>query len=222
MKKMDIIEFLKEESAKFQKGFKRVSDRKYAWNDFEKKAVSRFESICTEARTQELFEYLYVDHSKKHEKAQIKPPSFVTLLWGNHPIGETDFREKTRIKLITEGGCALHYVQFPSGEVAVIFYPFRSELRKPSKKYYVYKIFSSPAKITDSDLQKHIKLMFSYAHYSSFLGMSSFNDWCQMKWLQIRSKMREIWHSDWIEFMFNQVQNVLESQIEELAKLEGE
>ena len=205
---MDITKFLKNESTKFQKGWKRVFDKKLVWNDFEKKAVTLFESICKEARRQKLFEYLYVDNSEKHANEQIKPP-YVTLFWGNHPTGEIDSRKK----LIVEGGCALCYTQFSSGEVGVIFYPFRSELREPHRKYYVYKIFSSPEKITDADLHKHIKLMFSYAHYSSFIGMSSFNDWRRMKSLQIRSKIQEVWHSDWIEFMFNQAQKVLESNI---------
>jgi len=114
-----------------------------------------------------------VDNSKKHKDEQPPPHSFVTLFWGKHPTGEMDFREKTN-KLVVEGGCALHYCQLLSGEVAVIFYPFKSELSEPKKKLYIYRIFSSPEKITENELQKHIKLMFSYAHYSMFYGYVRF------------------------------------------------
>lgn len=219
---MDIIEYLKEESDKFQKGWQQVSDRRKAWGSFEDKAVITFKSICEEARTQKLFENLYVDSSKKHSKNQKNPPSFVTLFWGRHPIGQTDFSENSKNKLVVEGGCALHYNQLPSGEVVVVFYPFKSELSEPKKKYYIYKLFSTPSKITDVDLQNHIKLMFSYAHYSSFMGKATFLDWCRMKWLQIRSMGREIWSADWVEFLFKRVQRILENQIEGLAKIDSD
>ncbi len=218
---MDIIEFLKEESDKFQKGWKQVSDRRKDWDSFEDKAVITFESICKEARTQNIFENLYVDNSKKHSNDQKKPPSFVTLFWGRHPTGQTDFRENSNNKSVVEGGCALHYSQLPSGEVAVVFYPFKSELSEPNKRYYIYKLFSTPSKITDVDLQNHTKLMFSYAHCSSFMGKATFVDWCRMKWLQIRSRLREIWHADWIEFLFKRVEKILENQIEDLAKIDS-
>jgi len=112
----------------------------------------------------------------------------------------------------------LHYSQFPSGEVGVVFYPFKSELSEPNKKYYIYKLFSSPSKITDKDLYNHTKLMFSYAHYSSFMGKITAAAWYRMKWLQIRSKLREIWHSDWVEFLFKRVQKIIDNQIDELTK----
>jgi hypothetical protein len=209
---MNIIEFLKEESKKFNAGYERVYERRNAWNAFEDEAVKQFELVCSEALEQNLFTNLYVDYSKRHEKKQKKPPSFITLSWCKHPTGEIDFRENTN-KLVIESGCALHYSQCPSGEVAVIFYPFKSEASEPNKKYYLYKIFSSPKIITENELQKHIKIMFSYAHYSSFMGMSNFSDWYRMKWLQIRSQISKVWHSDWINFIFNQAQKVLENQI---------
>ncbi len=215
---MDTVKLLKKESAKFRKGWKRVSNRRKAWKDFEDKAINTFDSICLEARNQNLFENLYVDSSKNRASSNDSPPPFVTLLWGRHPTGQTDFREESKGKLVAEGGCALHYSQFPSGEVGVVFYPFKSELSEPNKKYYVYKLFSTPSKISDKDLYNHIKLMFSYAHYSSFMGKITAADWYRMKWLQIRSKLREIWHSDWVEFLFKRVQKIIDNQIDELTK----
>jgi len=50
-----------------------------------------------------------------------------------------------------------------------------------------------------------------------FMGMSGFGDWYRMKWLQIRSRMSEVWNTDWIEFMFNRTQKILENQIKGLA-----
>ncbi len=218
MRNMDTVKLLEKESKKFQKGWEQVSDRRKAWSNFEAKAVATFNSICMEARNQELFENLYVDSSTNHTNSNYKPSPFVTLFWGRHPTGQTDFREESKGKLIVEGGCALHYSQFPSGEVGVVFYPFKSDLSEPNKKYYIYKLFSTPSKIRDKDLCNHIKLMFSYAHYSSFMGKITAGDWYRMKCLQIRSKLREIWHSDWIEFLFKRVQKILDNQIDNLTK----
>ena len=64
--------------------------------------------------------------------------------------------------------------------------------------------------------------MFSYEQYSSFMGMTGICDRHRMKSLQIRSKVREIWHSNWIDLMFNQAQNIFESNIKNLADLGGE
>jgi hypothetical protein len=49
------------------------------WNDFEEKAMTQFESICKEALTEQLFEYLYVDFSKKNQNEQIKPPLYLII-----------------------------------------------------------------------------------------------------------------------------------------------
>jgi hypothetical protein len=89
---MDIIEYLKEESAKFNKVWRRFPDRRCAWNGFKEKAVTQFESICTEARTQKLLEYLYVGCSINNQNEQIKPPSYLTLYWDKRPTGELNLR----------------------------------------------------------------------------------------------------------------------------------
>ena len=59
-KKMDIIPFLKRESELWEKGIECVNERRKAWSEFENKAKTNFNSIVTEAKTQKLFDNLYV------------------------------------------------------------------------------------------------------------------------------------------------------------------
>ncbi len=208
---MNLTKFLKKESDKFRNALELISEKKFAWNDFEEKAVIQFNDICKEAIVQKLFEKIYVNNSKKYSNELSSQTPFVTLFWGKHITGEINFKNKN--ELVIEEGCALHYTQLLSGKVCVVFYPFKSELNYPNKNFYIYKIFSSPKNINETSLNKHVKLLFSYAHYSSYMGTSDFIDWYRMKCLQIRSKLREIWHSDWIVIVFGQVQKSIEKQI---------
>jgi len=219
--KMNIVSFLKKESSKWFEGLSQVNERRKQWQAFENRAVSVFEAISSEAREQKLFENLYVDsRSKRLDSAELPP--FVTLFWGKHFAGFIDFTSENSGKLVVEGGCALHLSQSLSGQVACIFYPFSSQIHTPSNRYFLFKTYRCPSSINDGELHKLVKLMFSYAHISSFAGKPVLLDHIRMIWLKIRSRLRHIWHSDWVDFMFERAKKVIESKIEGLANVADE
>ena len=214
---MDIIPFLKKESVLWNEGFKRVNSRRRAWAEFEKKAKTQFNSIVVEAKTQKLFENLYV-HSSSDIDESHKVPNFVTLFWGQHPTGEFEFEGERKGRMVFERGCALHLSQLPSGEVAATLYPYQSALSKPPKDYYVYKVYSDPTNIKDTDIKWLVRIMFSLARSSTFARKMTFFDFYILGWLKTRTLFRDAWHKDWTNAIMRILGKALDSKIDEVVK----
>ena len=217
MKKMDIIKFLIKESKLWRSGIERVAARRASWNDFEQKAKAQFNSIITEAKTQKLYENLYA-HSSSDYPDKDKLPNFITFYWGQHPTGEFEFSEERKGRMVLERGCALHLSQLPSGEVVATLYPFHSVHSIPPKKYYTYKVYSSPDKISNDDLLWLVRIMFSLARSSTFARKLTFFDYFILFWLKARTILRDAWHKDWTDSIMNVLGKALDSKIDEVVK----
>lgn len=214
---LDTVEFLKRQAARFTRGVQRVSQRRQAWAAFDARASARFDSVCEEAKSQQLFEYLYV-HSSTRDSGNKEAPNFVMLRWGQHPTGLYDFRAPVgTTSLDVEGGCALHFSQGPSGEVACIVYPFASSLRTPLEPYYVYRVFCSPDRITDKKIDGAVRMLFAVAHYSSFVGGPGWSERYAYTKLRVFSLFRRLWHRDWLKTVYNFVKKYIEDKAEGLA-----
>ena len=185
---MDIVPFLKKEAKLWEKGIERVNKRREAWESFEERAKTYFNSLITEAKTQKLYENLYFHTSKGALKSN-NLPNFITLFWGQHPTGEFEFEGKRKGRMVLERGCALHLSQLPSGEVVVTFYPYQSTLSKPPKDYYVYKVYDDPEKIEVKDIQRLVRIIFSLARNTSFARKETFFDYWIIIWLKMRVHM---------------------------------
>ena len=194
---MDIIDLLKSESEKFNKGLLIVNQKRRAWESFEQRAYQQLNSFCVEARTQKLFENLYVTKTDKHRDKH----NYVTFFFGNHPIGMQNFGKQSKGKFISEGGCALHYTQGPSGDVICVFYPFSSDITTPPQRLYTYRIFRSPESIKDNHILSHVAILFSLAHYSSYAGVPNCID-CY-RYIQLRgiSLWTKSWNQDWFIYV---------------------
>lgn len=180
---MDIAEsYLSKQAEKFEAGRKRVVERRKSWDDFERRAKVYFDEICVQAKKVQLFEFLYVETKTTPNKLDDKYPPFVNLRFGSHPTGLYDFTAKDRLALDAEGGCALSINQFPTGIVVCLLYPFESNLQKPNRTRYIYKIYESPLKIDDRELRKLMKALFTIAHYSSYFGKSGLMRCLKYNW----------------------------------------
>ncbi len=217
---MDIVNFLEKESALWEKGLKRVQKRRQGWEGFEQKARTYFNSIIIEAKTQKLYESLYVN-SSKDSSSDDKNVNYITLFWGQHPTGMIERVGKRKGRMILERGCALHLSQLPSGEVVAIFYPYQSTQSEPPKKYYVYKVYKHPSDIKPKDIQWLVRIMFSLARNSSFARNITFFDHWILLWLRVRTELRTAWHKDWTDFMMNILSKSLDSKIDEVIKDEA-
>lgn len=215
---MDIIPFLKKEATLWNVGIERVNSRRRAWAEFERKAKTQFNSIVTEAKTQKLFDSLYINSSSENIDSH-NLPNFITLFWGQHPTGEFEFKGERKGRMVLERGCALHLSQLPSGEVVATLYPYQSTLSKPPKDYYVYKVYSGPNHINDSDIQWLVRIMFSLARSSSFARKMTFFDFYILFWLKLRTQFRDAWHKDWTNAIMKILGKALDSKIDEMVKL---
>jgi hypothetical protein len=215
---MDIIPFLKKESALWKAGVELVQKRRQAWVAFEKKARNHFNSIVTEAKTQGLYDNLYVQTTE--DIRSIKLPNFITLFWGQHPTGEFEFEGERKGRMVFERGCALHLSQLPSGEVIATFYPYQSTTSRPSKEYYVYKLYGSPDDISDKDIQWLVRIMFSLARSTTFARKVTLFDRLIITWLKIRTLFRDAWHKEWTNAIMSLLSKALDSKIDDLLKSE--
>jgi hypothetical protein len=212
---MDEQRFLRQQAQQFKSGIQRVQERRRAWLPFRNRALTRFGKLADEAKNAKLFENLYPDSFPNDEPPQ--QMSGVTLLWGKHRTGITDFSQSGKTSLDVEGGCALHYGQGPDGEVACVLYPFFSKTRMPLRKYYVFWIYSSPDRITERQLNCGIRLMFVLAHYSSFAGFPNWADWFCYVFLRVMTRLVTIWHADWVDAIFKALQQFVQKKIGSLA-----
>jgi hypothetical protein len=152
---------------RFAAGSERRAKRLNAWQGIAANAIAYFEAVKSEWESGGAFENIYVVDSTKSEDSKGLPP-FVTIFFGNHPVGYTTFEQPK--KLAVEGGCTLTISQDVFGHVACVFYPFKSELAKMPEDYLVAAIYYDPWQVTDSELDKLARKFLAYAQASSVYG----------------------------------------------------
>lgn len=187
---------LQKESNKFKRGIERNAKRRKEWDMFIAKAKPFFESLCSKAKSYDLFENLYVIDNKTNTISKNTLP-FITLMWGQHPTGYTKIDDSR--KWGVEKGCALHFSQNIFGYVACILYPFYSDFHEPNEKYYIYKMFKKPSDINKKELKKAVELMFLYAQTSSMVGYPDFYDHFRITMFKIVSIAKKINYSQLIK-----------------------
>lgn len=194
-----IVDFLKIESGKFREGIKSVNTRKSDWENFETKAMDWLNNICTEVQNEKLIAMYAL--STKNLPQENNNWKFVQLSFASNFTGYKDFREgDTKGQLVVESGCSLCYSQGMDGKVTVVLYPYKSALSEPLKEYYVYSRID-PSKLSEKRIETHIKILFSYAHYTSIFGFPDWMNYMRYTWLRIVSKYHILWNSDWLEYI---------------------
>lgn len=203
---MDIDKFLENESKKFKQGIESHFKRRKEWESFRSLSKPYFETVCEKAKTYELFDNLYVMDSKEHEHSKKTLP-FITLLWGLHPAGYATIENSQKLGI--EKGCALHFSQNIFGMVSCVIYPFSSDFHQPNEKYYIYKMYKKPSDITKHQLDKAIKLMFIFAHNSSFFGSPDIKDKFRIFTIKCLSTIKKIKYSEIIKPIFALLKNII-------------
>lgn len=95
--------------------------------------------------------------------------------------------------------------------VACILYPFSSDFHQPNEKYYIYKMYKSPSYITKDQLDKAIKLMFVFAHNSSFLGSPDIKDKFWVFTIKSLSAIKKIKYSEIIKPIFALLKTIIKN-----------
>lgn len=202
---MNMDQFLMREAKKFREGYKRISRLKKEWNDFMLLAKPFLQNLCQRAEKHGLFERLYVVDYTEYENTRKGLP-FITLIWGQHPVGYTGIRD---LKLGSEKGCALHFSQNIFGSVACIFYPFSSDFHQRREKYILYKVYKNPVRINLHELTICVKYMFSYAQNTSFVGSPDFNDKLKVRYLEFMSLIKSLEYSKYLKPTLSIVKEII-------------
>lgn len=210
----EVGHFIDRQVRGFARGQELVHERRQAWPAFANRATEIFNKVVEHAQSEGLFEQLYVSHSPEP-----RDPNFVTLLWGAHPTGRDWTSSGGRLNI--ERKCALHFVQGPSGEVACIIYPFSSTLMIPTVKHHVYWLFSSPNAIDQNALHDAVRVMFSVAHQTSFIGSPAWEDRYFYAKLQFFSFLTRLWNLDWTQTAFDILLKLIKKSLEQKEIEEG-
>lgn len=102
--------------------------------------------------------------------------------------GKKKLEEETNYEF--ESGSKISFTQLPNGAVAVLYFFAKSELMELPDKFFVFKIFDNPIKITDKDIIKCINILFKVQAYSSVISTQKIKLRIYM-WLFIRKEWKK-------------------------------
>lgn len=195
---------------RFAYGAARVRNNRYQWNYFVQRLVKILEKSRSIVIEEKVADVAYIIDSTNDEitdQTQMNQ-NVVQFMWGSHSTGistvkRADNGAKTSKKIIVEEGGALVFSQGPQGEVAVILWPFMSEVHQRGlpfaeydldvkikydvfpavpffanikivdKPYILYKIFKSPCHLTNFSIKKTVRFFFAYSAVTSLFGHPS-------------------------------------------------
>lgn len=196
-------DFLNNESKLLKKGIDLVNKRRLYWDIFEIMAIKYLEGLCKEAKKENINLYIFTDKVSEDRYSK-----FVQLSFGSNLTGTKNFRQgDTFGNHVIESGCTLLYSQGMDGKIAVIFYPFKSELSKPLKEYYIYTV-KDPSKLSEKEIEGHVKILFSYAHYSSFSGLHNIFNYLKYTKLRLYSIVFKLKNEDWLENIITTINKI--------------
>ena len=174
-------------------GSRRLERRRGSWDDFEKRCLKVFQEFKRAQQSDQANPPIIIRGSDD------QGPSFktATLEFGWEKTGIADFRETAKYQAVMQHGCAIHIAQGLYGEVHVMLYPYWNSLQAERVTPYVYRTISKPWSITDRHISFWIRLLVALSLWSSYRGKVRGSDWLCLKWIQVRSLLRRLYHSDW-------------------------
>lgn len=175
---------IQKESQKTKQAMAARLEKHKQWPALAKKVAEHFSEVTKRARDENYPENLYV-HIDDSER-------LVQLFSGVHPIDVTHKRnqygEKTGLQVHTEEGAALVVSQATTGHITIILYPYESQKLKQKSSQIIWKVFDTPKKITNGDLNAMTKDFFTYMRVSSAVLAESRLDRLCIRYLEFRGK----------------------------------
>lgn len=121
------------------------------------KVAAQLKQVANQAEQDGHPEKLYVSQDKPHRSIQ--------LAFGQHPVGTTPGGTGPAL----EHGAALVLSQGANGEVAILLYPYKSELSRREEELIVWGVYDNPVDITERVLKRAISDFVCYGRVSSAL-----------------------------------------------------
>ena len=181
---------LKDYSNTFQEGWKSVSDKRQEWDTFNQRAKSILNKYIDAAKEISYYEFLYVQ-DKPHPFIKGTNLNSIQFYAGSHPMGlKTDSYDsnsgKVKSELEVENGGCLNFIQLPTGEVMIVFYPSKSKVLEWKEKFIIYKTFSKPSKIKDKHIKNAAEFYIRFSLVTSFACKPTFLDNLRIWWKKFK------------------------------------
>lgn len=160
--KRHIRSYVEVEMKRYLNGRELVVAKRKEWKQFQKDAEHLFSEYVTSVHALGYKYWLYQNSTSENKLSDVDH-KYVTLFFGKDSTGLYELNNDEKPKIDHQGGCALHISQLVTGDVTVVFYPFKSKLHEPNEKHLLYGIYSSPQKISNEKLDWFVKLLFSYS-----------------------------------------------------------
>lgn len=173
---------IKKESKKTKQAMTYRLEKHKQWPALATLVAEHFSQVAQRARDEGYPDKLYV-HRDDSER-------IIQLFSGVHPIDVTYKRDqyggKAGLQVHTEDGAAMVVSQAPTGCLAIILYPYKSQKLKRKNSHIVWKVFNSPKEITAGVLNAATKDFFTYMRVSSAVLAESRFDRLRIRYLEFR------------------------------------
>lgn len=192
---------------RFNDGLNEVPARRRAWGNFQDLAREVYGEVIKASSDAGLFDLLYIDPDTS---GGVSPSSLqhITLLWGRHPLGLVRVSEEGN-ELIVESGCALHAGQDYLGGVAILLYPFTSELHPSGDDHVLLRVFRNPTDISRRRLEKYVRVFFSYAQVTSVFGRPKLRDRLTVIWVRTCATFLKLGWSNRLKIVSSTVPKII-------------
>ncbi len=183
---------LKQQQVFFGNDIRLLDSRRNQWIAFEILAKNVFKKATTQYQKKNFAGNLfYQTNNSGLHKTKNKP--WISLQLGGVPTGiqAVEYHPDLSIKKIEnsiERGGSVTYSQLPNGMVACMINGARSDLSTLEIQYFLYKRYSSPSKITKTEMWKAIIVFFWYARITSYSGKFTILDLYKLFFFRVRSK----------------------------------
>lgn len=148
--------FINKELNKFSTNFDKWQERVNSWDNTQNVIEAVLRKIVMQINSKKVMGITRVYMNREKETIQ--------LYFGSQPVGVSLSSENA---LEVETGAALVYSRGVDGSVACFIYNCCSNQMSPLKKYFVYKIYSKPSKISEKEITKAAEILLLSARYSS-------------------------------------------------------
>lgn len=169
---------IKKEEIKFSNNIEKWHKRHECWSEVQNLIQKEFKK----------FEKL-INSSKIYKVYSLKTDLTVQLSFGQLPVGKTLNSQK---EIEMEKGSAIVYSKGIDGKICCLIYNCYSNQMTPCKKWFIYKIYSDPSKISEKEIYKALKTFLMCTRNSSCTQETS-----------IIEKIKYWYHSSFYDWFLN-------------------
>ncbi len=190
MLKKTLSSHLKEAAIKIQAADNLALDWRQQWNNLDQRIDSLLKALDGNELASETLGNLYKVQQKDDSvfvSSGLQTSQIInstTLSFGPRALGVYKKSKDSKQYLLgSEEGCHITFSQGPSGQVAVLLGPYRSNLGEVQESEIIIRVYKHPDQITTKKIEKHFRVFFYYCVCTSQNSLRSNYRYLYRKWL---------------------------------------